>query len=174
MDIHMSEYIALDVQYALDKANVACISFDGWQAANPNGFFAVRCENINPYEPGSFYKRELPCLITAIDLHKKIYGCLPKVIVIDGYCDLNNGKPGLGRHLFDALSNSDVVVIGVAKSYFDCDAAVKVSRGNTKPLYVTAINMQVDIAANYIRNMYGDNRIPDILKYADSAARIGI
>lgn len=39
----------------------------------------------------------------------------PDCIIVDGFVHLEDDKPGLGKHLYDAL-NGKVRVIGVAKN----------------------------------------------------------
>jgi exodeoxyribonuclease-5/deoxyribonuclease V len=92
------------------------------------------------------------------------------VIVVDGFVFLDDeGKFGLGGHLFESMSVK-LPVIGVAKSNFATIAALKraVYRGESKkPLYVTAIGMDLDEAAENIGNMAGTYRMPDLLKILD-------
>ncbi|MFV2020732.1 hypothetical protein [Micromonospora sp. LOL_023] len=74
------------------------------------------------------------------------------VLVVDGYVDLDpHGRPGLGRHVHDALGTA---VVGVARTSFQSAArAVAVHRGgSTRPGYVTAagqpVCQSVPVAAN--------------------------
>jgi deoxyribonuclease V len=123
------------------------------------------------YVPGEFYRREMPSILTLI---KAIKTELLEVLVIDGYVDLAKDRPGLGRHLSQAL-HADLPIIGVAKNRFNgSDAHVEVLRGTSKkPLYVTSCGMAVDRAAECIRSMHGQFRIPTMLKRVDRLARDG-
>jgi deoxyribonuclease V len=97
----------------------------------------------------------------------------PAAILIDGYVQLDRaGLPGLGAHLYDAL-NSQTPVIGMAKTAFRNDNwSALVSRGESQnPLRVTAIGMDLHDAAENVRAMAGEHRIPAMLKLADQTAR---
>ena len=121
------------------------------------------------YEPGQFYKRELPCILKLVEENKLRVDC----IVIDGYVFLDGcGKAGLGKHLYDALSGK-VPVIGVAKNRFkDIGSEYEVRRGSSnRPLYITAAGIELDTAKELIRTMHGNYRVPTLLKRADQVAR---
>mgnify|MGYP001804818063 CR=1 FL=1 len=67
--------------------------------------------NLAPYVPGQFYKRELPGIIEVLKYctHEEI-----TAIIVDGYVILDDhGKIGLGGHLYKALDRS-IPIIGVA------------------------------------------------------------
>jgi deoxyribonuclease V len=102
--------------------------------------------------------REAACLY---DVH---------TVVVDGFVDLGEGRPGLGRHLFAAFA-AQVAVVGVAKSAFAGAPALPVLRGSSrKPLWVTSTG-DVEVAAQHIVSMAGAHRLPDLLKLTDSLAR---
>lgn len=161
---------ALDVHYGETHATTACVLFSSWDAATAEDDFTVGTPIAAGYRPGHFFRRELPCLLSAIDKAAHTM----EVIVVDGYVWLGQDRPGLGWHLFEALQ-SDTAIIGVAKNAFaDCDAALPVYRGQSKkPLYITAQGIAVDAAAEHIANMHGSHRIPTLLKLADRLARSG-
>src|SRR5215469_7509367 len=47
-----------------------------------------------PYQPGEFYRRELPPLRAVLPSARKL-----ALVVVDGYVDLDPaGRPGLGQH----------------------------------------------------------------------------
>ncbi|GGM85727.1 endonuclease V [Dactylosporangium sucinum] len=123
-------------------------------------------DEVAPYEPGAFYKRELPALRAVLE------GTAPlELIVVDGYVDLDpDGRPGLGAHVHDALG---IPVIGVAKTAFrTATHAVEVRRGGAdRPLYVTAIGLPRDRAAGIVARMAGPHRMPDALRRVDALAR---
>lgn len=101
------------------------------------GEVAVTVHCDIPYMPGVFYQRELPCLMTVLDL----LTLTPGAIIVDGYVDVGDGKPGLGRHLYNLLDEK-VAVIGVAKSRFQGADAIDITRGDSSTLlYVTAAGM---------------------------------
>ena len=158
----------LDVSYVDSDATAACVLFDGWQAKASTQELVRHFTGVAAYESGSFFRRELPCLVGILSQlpHR------PEAVVIDGYVWLGTGeRPGLGAHLFDALGGT-IPVIGVAKSAFHGAPAVEVLRGQSKaPLYITAAGVSVDQAAEHIREMSGPHRIPDMLKLVDRLCR---
>lgn len=163
--------LAFDTYYFDVKAKTVCLAFDEWTAAESFEVYSEILENIEEYRSGEFYKRELPCilsLLNQIDLHKV------QTIIVDGYVFLDDdGKPGLGYYLYKAL-NSEIPVIGVAKSNFATIDKLKrpVMRGDSKsPLFVTAIGIDLDEAAKNIGQMSGCFRIPAILKQLDSMTK---
>jgi deoxyribonuclease V len=121
-----------------------------------------------PYQPGQFYRRELPPLRAVLS---GIDGL--GLLVVDGYADLDpGGRPGLGAH---AHAEFAVPVVGVAKSAFrPATHAIAVQRGNAaRPLFVTAAGMPRADAAELVRLMAGRFRVPDALRRADQLARTG-
>src|SRR5262249_50979304 len=105
------------------------------------------------YEPGRFYRRELPALLSVISK----LTVRPEVIIIDGYVWLGDwDHPGLGAHLHKALGGN-AAVIGVAKKLFRRGPAVRsVRRGTSaRPLYVSAAGMDLHEAAARIVSSMG-------------------
>ncbi|MET7398498.1 endonuclease V [Dactylosporangium sp. NPDC005572] len=122
-------------------------------------------DEVAPYEPGAFYKRELPA-IQAVLQHESL-----DLIVVDGYVDLDpDGRPGLGAHVHEALG---IPVIGVAKTAFrSATHAIEVRRGSAdRPLYITSIGLPRDRAADIVTRMAGPHRMPDALRRVDALAR---
>jgi deoxyribonuclease V len=121
-----------------------------------------------PYQPGEFYRRELPPLRAVLE---DLSGL--GLLVVDGYADLDpDGRPGLGAHMHAEFG---VPVIGVAKSRFRAAThAVPVLRGSSvRPLFVTAAGMPAADAAGLVLRMAGRYRLPDALRRADTLARAG-
>ena len=121
-----------------------------------------------PYRPGQFYLRELPPLRAVLDGLSGL-----GLLVVDGYADLDpGGRPGLGAH---AHAEFGIPVIGVAKSSFrTATHAVPVVRGSSaRPLFVTAAGIPSADAADLVRRMAGQYRLPDALRRADTLARAG-
>jgi deoxyribonuclease V len=159
----------LDTFYKNISATVACIIFSDWHDKDIIGQYVGQISEVKPYEPGRFYKRELPCLLYVLG---KIVEPID-MILIDGYVWLDEKKsPGLGAYLYEALGKS-TPIIGVAKSRFkDSEFAQKVYRGKSKsPLYITSVGIDSGIASGYIRKMHGDYRIPTMLRKADQLCR---
>lgn len=160
--------LAVDVQYQDDKAFVAGVAFDDWVAPYPISEHVSMLDNVEEYEPGNFYKRELPCIFKLLSEHK----LAPKCIVIDGYVYLDGKqKPGLGKRLFDSIADIDEV-IGVAKnSYSGIGDEFELLRGKSeKPLFVTTTG-DLQTAKSRIAKMFGEHRIPALLKRADQICR---
>lgn len=156
----------LDVDYRGDKGIVACLLFKDWTDERPVRQFTVQVKNVAPYEPGAFYKRELPCLMAALN---KVTEPLDFVL-IDGNVWLDDSKPGLGAHLFDAIQKP---VIGIAKTAFNGSTfAQHVLRGQSKtPLYVTAAGVDPVVAAQHVAAMHGEHRAPTMVKLVDRLCR---
>jgi deoxyribonuclease V len=159
--------VALDVQYddTQLRATAAGVVFECWIDAISTAEYTAVVENIQPYVPGEFFRRELPCLLAVLGKIQESVGA----IVIDGYVRLDD-RPGLGQHLFEHLQQK-VPVIGVAKTRFHNAVAVEVFRGSKSPLFVTAVGTDLQEAANRIQGMHGPHRIPTLLKRVDQLAR---
>lgn len=161
----------LDVHYRDKRARAACLLVREWDDAEPAAAFTADIEHVQPYEPGRFYLRELPCLQAVLaDLPFK-----PDLLVVDGYVWLGaEREPGLGARLHEAAGA--IPVVGVAKSLFKgmagCDLMRPVHRGRSKhPLYVTAIGIDLEAAAADVASMHGAHRIPEIVRLADALSR---
>ncbi|HXV78601.1 MAG TPA: endonuclease V [Candidatus Binatia bacterium] len=158
-----------DVHYTDFHAIAACILFRGWSDAHPDLAITELVEDPAPYEPGRFYRRELPALLSVISkltVH-------PEVIIIDGYVWLGDwDHPGLGAHLHKALDETGTV-IGIAKNRFRPGPAVQaIRRGNSaRPLYVSTAGMDLNEAAARIAELHGEFRIPTLLKRVDRLCR---
>lgn len=158
-------YLAFDAHYTTDGSRLVAAEFHDWTDPAPARLRVWPAGPAADYEPGQFYKRELPPLLTAL---KEYDLATVKAIVIDGYVYLNaEGRPGLGHYLYAALDEA-VPVVGVAKSYFRDTNAERVLRGkSTKPLFVTAAGMDPAAAADHLRAMAGNFRMPDLLAAVD-------
>lgn len=161
--------LAVDVQYAEESAVVAGVLFRDWQSSVVESDRTKTINHIAPYEPGSFYKRELPCILSLLeDLSEPL-----ETIVIDGYVTLGTDpSPGLGMHLYQKISKRSPV-IGVAKNKFkDTPQICELRRGSSqKPLLITAVGMPLPEAKQKIAQMHGENRIPTLLKRVDQLCR---
>lgn len=161
--------LAIDVDYDDTTATVAGILFEDWKDEKFETIFKSTIKNIEEYVPGQFYKRELPCILRLIEEHD----ISPNIIVIDGHVYLDeNGKPGLGKYLYEAL-DSKVSVIGVAKkAFFTSSKDFEVYRGESqKPLFVTSEGIDIKEAKLAIASMHGKHRNPTLLKLADQKCR---
>ncbi len=159
----------MDVDYNGSSATVAGISFSHWDAQEPEDVYLLGVNGIAEYEPGNFYKRELPCIISLLNE----YDLSPDIIIVDGYVYLNGvDEPGLGKHLYDALGGK-IAIIGVAKRAFKgIDEQYALYRGDSKnPLYITAEGICATKAQEAIKQMSGKYRNPTLLKKVDQICR---
>jgi deoxyribonuclease V len=160
-------FLAVDVHYLDEgRARAAVVAARDERFSDISSTETVVVPVTAPYEPGKFYRRELPPLQAVLQGAGR-----PALIVIDGYVDLDAaGRPGLGAHVHAEFG---VPVIGVAKTPFRTAVhAATVLRGQSaRPLYVTAAAMPVGDAARLVRGMAGRFRVPDALKLADRLAR---
>ena len=142
-----------------------------WGDAAPRAVHQVENTAVAAYESGLFYKRELPCLLHALNcLDLATIAC----IVIDGHVYIDADKTyGLGGHLWAALGEK-IPVIGVAKRPFHATEAVTIAitrGGSLTPLYISAIGTDLAAAAHRIQTMHGPYRVPTMLKIADTLTR---
>jgi deoxyribonuclease V len=164
-------FACVDVDYRDAEAVAACVVFRDWADALGTREEVERVAPVEPYQPGQFYRRELPCLLAVLG---KVRDPLEAVLV-DGYVWLGDeGRPGLGAHLYAALAQA-VPVVGVAKSHF---AGVRVARPvvrgtSRRPLWVTAAGIDPDLAADRVKGMHGSFRVPTLLKRVDQLCRQG-
>lgn len=164
--------LAVDVQYNDETASIGAVLFEAFDGAEEPVRFHLSYPDPEPYVPGAFYRRELPCILALLENP----AIKPETIIVDGHVYLDGlTKPGLGKHLYDAL-NGEVAVIGVAKSAFTgIDPSCEIFRGSSKkPLYVSAVGITHDAAKRNIIEMHGNNRIPSRLREADQIARHGL
>ncbi len=161
-----------DTYYKENYANTAVVGIKKWNDENPSFKMLEITHNINDYESGAFYKKELPCILSIIkniDLNPQ-----EDVLIVDGYVFLSDDKKlGLGGYLYNKLDR-EIPVIGVAKNNFFniCNFKKEVYRGcSKKPLYITTVGIELEHAAKCIQSMSGAYRIPTILKYVDRLGR---
>ena len=163
-------FVAADVHYlASGGARAAAVVAADAAFSRPAADRIALVSDIEPYQPGQFYLRELPPLRAVLAGLTEM-----ALLIIDGYADLDpDGRPGLGVRARDEFG---VPVIGVAKSAFrTATHAIAVLRGaSTRPLYVTAAGMPRADAADLVRHMAGQHRLPDALRRVDSLARYGL
>lgn len=165
--------MAIDVYYIASRAKSVAILFEHWEDTKNDiqSLITDYCDDVAPYQSGQFYQRELPCimsLLTKIDLTNIT------AIIIDGYVHLEQGKFGLGGHLYNSL-NKTIPIIGVAKKPFagNSEYLLEVIRGQSKhPLYVTAIGTSLENAAKNVKAMAGKHRMPELLSYLDQQTKL--
>lgn len=163
--------LAVDVYYKEQSAKVVGALFE-WEDKEPIKIISCQYNKVLPYEPGSFYKRELPCIL---ELLKQVNLDELQAIIVDGHCYIDNNKSfGLGGFLWKALDKK-TPIIGVAKkSFYKTDkVSFPVYRGKSNsPLFVSSIDYNTEDAVEKIKNMQGKYRIPDILKKVDQLTKL--
>lgn len=163
--------LAFDTYYFENKAKTICVSFNHWTTAEPTEVFEEIIEGVAEYEPGSFYKRELPCILSLL---KDVKYDNIEAIIIDGFVHLDDEqKLGLGGYLYNAL-NQSIPIIGVAKSsFYGIEKKVKaLTRGDSKKaLFITSVGIDLDSAYENIKSMHGKYRMPTILQIVDSKSK---
>lgn len=171
--------LAIDVDYRGDHAIASGVLFQEWNSAEC-AVINAHIDEVAPYEPGSFWKRELPCIHKLLaELEQLRPGFKLGTIVIDGYVFLDNApvpKWGLGGYLNNSLAG-EIPIVGVAKTHFaGVPDNIKLFRDNsTSPLYVTATGRDLDQAREDARKnvalMHGLYRMPSMLKFVDQCCR---
>jgi len=159
---------AVDVAYGATRSVAACVVFEDWSAPAAMREHVVFSSSAAPYVPGRFFERELPYVLRVLaELPRS-----PQCLVVDGFVWLEDERPGLGGHAWNALGQK-VVVVGVAKTAFkSASHCVPVTRGASKsPLYVTAAGAPVEEAADWVRRMHGEHRTPTLLRRVDQLSR---
>ena len=166
----ISQTIAcLDVGYTDNAARAACVVISNWRDARPIAEHVAKIHEVSDYQPGEFYRRELPCIQAVLAKLDQP----PTSIVVDGYVWLDGDhRPGLGAHLYEALDRQ-VPIIGVAKNPFKgARHATELRRGKSdRPLYITAAGIPIAQAVVNIGAMHGPHRLPTILKRVDQLSR---
>lgn len=159
--------LAFDTYYFENKSKTICIEFCHWTDSKSNKIYSETLENIEEYISGEFYKRELPCILSLLE---KIDLTEVEVIIVDGFVYLDDDKKyGLGGYLYEKLDRK-FPIIGVAKTNFATIEINKKSlwRGESvKPLFITAIGIEIDEAVEKIKQMDGEFRMPTLLKEMD-------
>jgi deoxyribonuclease V len=157
----------VDVDYRPCGAVAACVLFRAWSDSISVEERVQAIAQVEPYQTGQFYRRELPCLLSVLSTVSEPL----ETIVVDGYVWLGEEQAGLGAHLYEALGRR-VPNIGVAKTRFVGAAAETVQRGGSRrPLYVTAAGIDLLTAARHIQSMHGAYRIPTLLRRVDQLCR---
>lgn len=163
--------LAFDTYYYDNKAKTICVSFNSWLDEKPIEIYNEVIEGVAAYEPGSFYKRELPCILSLL---KKIDLQKVELIIVDGYTVLDDkDKLGLGGYLYEALHKS-IPIIGVAKSEFQSNKTKtkKLLRGESKkPLFISSIGIDLNTAYENIKSMNGNYRMPTLLQILDTKTK---
>lgn len=163
--------LIIDVSYQENTAKVVGGFFENWYDEKLKIISKKTVINTQEYISGEFYKRELPCILEFLKDYKieQI-----ELIIIDGFVFLNDdNKKGLGAYLFESLEKK-VPIIGVAKTSFHNNKTnvINIYRGDSKkPLYISSIGIEPLKASDLIKNMFGNYRMPDIIKLIDTETK---
>lgn len=163
----------VDVAYELDTARAACVALERWTDSTPIESRIAHVSNFAEYVPGEFYRRELPCILAVLEQLTRETKREPSVIVVDGYVWLDeHRKKGLGARLYDHFDGT-IPVVGIAKTFFATAVdAIEVLRGeSSRPLYVSAVGVGPQEAANQVARMQGKHRIPTVLNFVDRLSK---
>lgn len=154
----------VDVHYEPDRVTAAAVGAD-WHDEVPTIEIVLRSPGpAADYNPGAFYERELPYLLAILERMPPV-----EAVVVDGYVWLGVDQPGLGWHLHRVRGGP---VIGIAKTQFAGAPSNDIIRGDSgKALHVTTIDYDATLAAEQIRTMHGEFRIPTLVRRADALAR---
>ena len=163
--------VAFDTHYFDNKAKTVGVSFQNWTDGEAVGIEEEIIEGIADYEPGSFFKRELPCILSILKRYNlDTLDC----IIVDGYVHLDNdGKLGMGGYLYQNLEKN-IPIIGVAKSWFRSNEinSRELLRGESKkPLFISAAGIDLTKAYELVRSMHGDYRMPTLLQLMDAKTK---
>lgn len=158
---------AFDVGYPGDgTAQAAAVVFENFCDARPFREYLKKIAHVADYVPGSFYKRELPCILEMLaEIEERI-----DIFIVDGYVTLGD-RPGLGKRLSEAI-DPGIAIIGVAKSFYPGSRAAAAIRGRSKrPLFITSHGVELEKARAWIESMHGGYRIPVLLKKVDRLSK---
>lgn len=160
--------LTFDVYYYEDFAHTAAILFETGENERIIREYTKVVEEVNPYVPGQFYKRELPCIMSILEDIEDEYDFL----LVDSYVYIKEDHKGLGAYLYEKLDKR-YPVVGLAKNWFrSAENYMELERGESKKkLYVTAAGLSLEESYDIIKNMKGDYRMPDILKRVDKLSR---
>ncbi|WP_368668698.1 hypothetical protein [Myroides sp. NP-2] len=96
--------LAVDVYYYEAGAKVVGVLFESFDSKAPIDIIEKLLPPQKEYEPGAFYKRELPCILELVNMLNREY---IELIIVDGYVYLDDHKKkGLGSYVFEALGAS--------------------------------------------------------------------
>jgi deoxyribonuclease V len=165
--------VVTDVAYddATGRARAAGVVLASPSAPSPVATFVRDGVVDAAYRSGEFFARELPLLLPLLRGIAPLHAI--DTVVVDAYVDLGVG-PGMGRRLHEALAAEGLpaAVIGIAKNPHAGAPGIEVRRGTSdRPLWVTAADLPVAVAATEVAAMAGAHRLPDAVRLADHLAR---
>lgn len=167
------DMIALfDTQVEGTEEGAARVLIEAWTDSHPAFEKVTKVRGVKSYQPGAFYRRELPCMLAVLAKIRQ----LPSVLVVEGYVWTSPERaPGLGARLHEAIG-ARAPVVGIAKTPFagltGSTVTRVVTRGRSgRPLFVSSLGMNLDEVARHVQAMAGSGRIPVALKWVDRLTR---
>ncbi|MEL6534756.1 MAG: endonuclease V [Bacteroidota bacterium] len=164
-------HLAFDTYYSEIGAFTVAVAFEDWLSEKPSKVYTELLSEVAPYEPGAFYKRELPCILSLL---QSISVTQIDTIIVDGYVILDEERAyGLGGYLFKTLEEK-VPVIGVAKSPYKNPHPYmrELFRGNSqRPLFISSLGIPLAHATHLVGQMHGDFRMPTLLQILDTTTK---
>lgn len=164
-----------DYNEKVNTGHMVGVLIEEFESSEISGFITADVENIDKYESGAFYKRELKgieSLLNKLNISPGVFPYSIDCIVIDGYASFgDNSHKALGEYVNEKYY---IPVIGVAKNKNSiCKIEnTEIYRGKSKnPLFITCAGCGHSNAKSCIKKMHGNNRLPYAIKLADSLAR---
>lgn len=163
-------FVVIDADYdeKTRKGHVAGIVVQDLLSDKVEKVVTAIVENVEDYIPGQFYRRELKSVEAIINQLDKTQ---IEAIVIDGYADSGTEEHALGTFVYEEYK---IPVIGIGKNkYKRCILEnLEVCRGDSqRPLFVSSKGMDNEKSKELVKNMFGEFRLPFLVKYADKMAR---
>lgn len=147
--------LAADVHYKTDYAKTALVLFEDWTNTTASQIIEVTTAEVLDYDLGLFYKKELPCILEALQ-KVDLTGIDPVTIDRNVFIDANNSL-GLEVHLYADLK-AKIPVVGSAKTKFQNDnkTVLEVLVGESKnPLFVSCIGIGLKWIAQQTKELFG-------------------
>lgn len=189
MKVYIDVYYYTDNKTSKEYAHTVAGLFNDYSDLDFEKVIVTRTDNIAEYEPGNFYKRELPPIIDVLKEIKK-QGYILDTIIVDGYVHMceDDGityHKGLGSRLKDYLldNNIDIPIIGIAKhpykwmykdTYFKYDNNIikyetfdKSLKLPKKNMYITfSLEYKDDVKLQIVKEIYAMKKVQRDAKFS--------
>lgn len=189
MKVYIDVYYYTDDKPGKEYAHTVAGLFNDYSDLDFVKVIVTRTDNIAIYEPGNFYKRELPPIIDVLNEIKK-QGYSLDTIIVDGFVhmcedDSITYHEGLGARLKDYLleQNIDIPVIGIAKhpykylykdtyfeynnniiKYEDFNKSLKLPKKN---MYITfSLEYKDDVKLEIVKEIYAMKKVQKDAKFS--------
>lgn len=160
--------IVIDAYYKGNNAHAVGVLADEITSSKESGYITANVTDVGEYISGEFFKREqkaIEAILSQLNLER--VNC----ILVDGYADFGGNKLALGGYIFNEYH---IPVIGIAKKHFQgclLENTEVLHGKSSSPLYVTSKGIELEAAKEMVKSMYGENRLPYLVKLADSLSR---